>query len=59
MPDNKNLSCAHNELLLWHNKLGILMPRAQELMRAYPMEDPSGATTTAPQIIKPNIPQAS
>ena len=35
------------------------MPRVQELMRAHPMEEPNGATTTAPQIIKPKIPQAS
>ena len=59
MPDNKNLSGAQKELLIWHNKLGISMPRVQELMRAHPMEEPNGATSTAPQIIKPKIPQAS
>ena len=58
MPDNKNLSGAQKELLIWHNKLGISMPRVQELMRAHPMEEPNGATSTAPQIIKPKIPQA-
>jgi len=32
------------------------MSIVQELMRAHPMEESSGATTTAPQIIKPKIP---
>ena len=58
MPNNSNFSGAQKELLLWHNKLGILMPRVQELMRAHPREEPNGANSTAPQIIKPKIPQA-
>ena len=57
--DNVNLSRAQKELLLWHNKLGISMPRVQELMRSIPMEDPSGASNVAPQVIKPKIPQSS
>jgi len=36
--DNVNLSRAQKELLLWHNKLGISIPRVQELMRSIPME---------------------
>ena len=59
IPNNNNLSGAQKELLLWHNKLGISMPRIQELMRAHPWEDPHSATSTVPQIIKPKIPQAS
>ena len=57
--DNVNLSRAQKELLLWHNKLGISMPRVQELMRSIPMEEPSGASNVVPPVIKPKIPQAS
>ena len=57
--DNVNLSRAQKELLLWHNKLGISMPRVQELMRSIEMEEPSGASSVAPPVIKPKIPQSS
>ena len=50
---NENLTNAEKELLLTHWKLGVSMPRCQELMREIPMEDPAGVTTIATQVIKP------
>lgn len=57
--DNKNLSGAQKELLLWHWKLGISMQRIQELMRVVEVQEPSGAVSTMDRVIKPKIKSAS
>ena len=55
MDENKNLSHAQKELLLWHLKLGINMPHIQELMRVSEMKDPSGEITTMDRVIIPKL----
>jgi hypothetical protein len=57
--DNKNLSSAQKELLLWHWKLGIGMQRIQELMRVNQVEEPDGATSTMDRVITPQIKAAA
>jgi hypothetical protein len=57
--DNKNLSSAQKELLLWHWKLGISMQRVQELMRVVQMEEPNGAVSTMDRVIVPKIKAAA
>ena len=42
LDENKNLSLAQKELLLWRLKLGINMQHIQELMRVSEMKDPNG-----------------
>jgi hypothetical protein len=53
--DNDNLSGPQKELLLWHWKLGISMFRIQELMRPQKVEEPSGAESQMPPVIKPKF----
>ena len=55
LDENKNLSYAQKELLLWHLKLGINMPHIQELMRVSEMKDPNGEITTMDRVIKPKL----
>ena len=55
LDENKNLSHAQKELLLWHLKLGINMPHIQELMRVSEMKDPNGEITTMYRVIKPKL----
>jgi len=57
--DHVNLSRDQNEQLLWYSKLGIPMPRVQELMCSIPMEDPSGASQVVPWVIVHKAPQVS
>lgn len=57
--DNKNLSSAQKEVLLWHWKLGISMQRVQELMRAIEVEEPDGSRSTMDRVITPKIKAAA
>lgn len=50
---NKNLTQAQKELLLWHWKLGISMHRIQELMRGHQSKDRNGHYEWIPPVIKP------
>ena len=59
VPDNRNLSSAQKELLLWHWKLGISMQRVQELMKVAEMHEESGAVTAMDRVIKPKIKSAA
>jgi hypothetical protein len=59
LDDNKNLSSAQKELLLWHWKLGISMQRVQELMRVVQVEEPNGAVSTMDRVIVPKIKAAA
>ena len=56
---NVNLDSAKKELLLWHWKLGISMPRVQELMRPVEMIDSNGASVVKDRVIKPKIKAAA
>ena len=55
MDENKNLSHAHKELLLWQLKLGIDMQHVQKLIRVSEMGEPTGAFTTIDRVIKPQL----
>lgn len=57
--DNKNLTSAQKELLLWHWRLGIGMQRVQELMRVVEVEEPNGAISTMDRVITPTIKSAA
>jgi hypothetical protein len=59
LQDNKNLSSAQKELLLWHWKLVISMQRVQELMRVVQVEEPNGAVSTMDRVIVPKIKAAA
>jgi hypothetical protein len=56
--ENRNLSSAEKELLLWHWKLGIGMQRVQELMRCVQVEEPDGSITIMDRVITPRIKSA-
>lgn len=57
--ENRNLSSAQKELLLWHWKLGISMQRVQELMRVVEVKEPDGSISTMDGVITPKIKSAA
>ena len=50
-PENKNLSNAQKELLLWHWRWGISMHRIQEIVNPQQMEEPNGSKSIMAPII--------
>ena len=57
--ENTNLTNAQKELLLWHWKLGISMPRIQELMKVVEMREPNGAVSVKDRVIVPKLNSAA